>query len=86
VEHDKRKSKSRSIHLLWKGPEFRESPVEHVLERAVKDGVVIEFGTNGYVVWLSGYPGPKLRALKAEVSKLVGFEPVSRDAYFNGET
>lgn len=52
--------------------EFSEAIVEPILEKAVRDGLVLVFDTGrGHLVWFTGAPGSRLRALKKEVQAAV---------------
>lgn len=82
ARHGKKKSASRSVGYVWQPPGgFEEGPVERVLERAVRDGTVVpgQYDTGrGAVVWLVGYPGAALRAVRDAVTALVGCGPSPR--------
>ena len=87
MRHEKKRSLSRSIGYLWTNVDFREAPVEALLEKAVKDGVVVpsQFDAGrGNALWLNGYPGPKLRKLRDDIVRLLGVRPVSTAEYIRG--
>ena len=87
MRHEKKRSLSRSIGYLWTNVDFKEAPVEKLLEKAVADGVVVptQFDTGrGNMLWLHGYPGPRLRDLRDKLVRLIGAKPISRLDYYNG--
>jgi hypothetical protein len=56
-----------------------ETPVERVLDKALKQGVVTQFDTGrGLGVWFNGKPGKALRAVRSQVLRLLpkNWQPV----------
>ena len=64
-------SRGRAVGYRFEG-DFDETPIERLLTKAQKDGLVTEFDTGrGRIVWFNGYPGAALRELRDKVERLV---------------
>ena len=76
-----KKAKTRVVGYQWiPERQLDETRLERVLGRALQEGVISQYDTGrGHFVWMNGWPGASLRALRDAVSKLVGVEPTPRD-------
>lgn len=64
-------SQTRVVGYKFEG-DYLEGPLEKMLEKAVKAGVVTQFDTGrGHLVWFNGPPGAALRKLRDEVEAYV---------------
>jgi hypothetical protein len=52
--------------------DFDESDAERILDKAKEKGVVLNYDTGrGHVLWFEGLPGPALRKVRNQITKLL---------------
>jgi hypothetical protein len=70
---------TRVVGYEFSFPVDLEGATDELLEREVaREGTpVTQYGTDGYMLWLNGRPGPGLRRVVADVAAL-GWARVSR--------